>query len=336
MKNIFEMFRLERLKTPIIAAFSSILVLILLINEPGISSEQGSDLTLDFKFGAVGDWGCSPNTESVVKNIMDNDLELVIGLGDYSYESRADCFLRIVDPIDDKMKIAIGNHETESSTKLNQLSSHFNLTTQYYSFNYKGVHFTAIADELPYEIDSEQYDFVLSDLANAASDPSINWMVVYYHRPAYLSPSFLTPSPSKVTSASTIRDTYHVLFDKYGVDLVLQGHQHNYQRTYPLKYNASTSSNPIVTDYDLNHYNEPMGQIYATVGTGGFSIHDFLGKSPYMATQYLGYGFLNIVVKNNGSTLTATFFDNDGTIKDQFTITKQVQNSNNESKMENK
>ena len=44
-------------------------------------------------------------------------------------------------------------------------------------------------------------------------------------------------SPSKHPADYTIRDIYHPLFDKYGVDLVFSGDNHNYQRTFPLKYN---------------------------------------------------------------------------------------------------
>jgi len=36
------------------------------------------------------------------------------------------------------------------------------------------------------------------------------------------------------------REAYHPLFDKYGVDLVLQGHSHSYQRTYPLIFDSAT------------------------------------------------------------------------------------------------
>ena len=64
------------------------------------------------------------------------------------------------------------------------------------------------------------------------------------------------------------------------------------------------------------------------MGTGGVgiadgeSLCDFEGKASFVVTQFKGYGFINIDVINNGSTFDAIFYANDGTIKDQFIITK--------------
>lgn len=46
-----------------------------------------------------------------MNNILDKDPQLVIGLGDFSYEPTADCWFEKIAPIDDRMKIAIGNHD---------------------------------------------------------------------------------------------------------------------------------------------------------------------------------------------------------------------------------
>jgi calcineurin-like phosphoesterase family protein len=95
---------------------------------------------------------------------------LVRGLGDYSYEDTADCWLERIAPLEDKMKITIGNHDDETTFLLNQYMSYFNLTKQFYSFNYQNVHFTVISTE-PLENDSEgieQYEFVNDDLESAA------------------------------------------------------------------------------------------------------------------------------------------------------------------------
>ena len=65
----------------------------------------------NFNFAAVGDWDCGSNARATSNSIINTNPELVVGLGDYSYEANADCWLDIVDPFDHKMKIAIGNHE---------------------------------------------------------------------------------------------------------------------------------------------------------------------------------------------------------------------------------
>jgi hypothetical protein len=60
------------------------------------SSSSSSVLSAEFNFAAAGDWGCTDNTKDTVNNIIDKKPELVVGLGDYSYENTADCWFDIV------------------------------------------------------------------------------------------------------------------------------------------------------------------------------------------------------------------------------------------------
>jgi predicted MPP superfamily phosphohydrolase len=277
----------------------------------------------NFNFAAVGDTNCNSITENIVENIQAKTPELVLGLGDYIYnDDEADCWLEIVEPIDDKIKIAIGNHETGAI--LTELMEHYGLTDQYYSFDYQNVHFTVMSDYVSDEIGSEQHDFVQNDLAKAAADPNIDWIVVSHH-----SQKYAATQNYDIPEEREWNNIYHPLFEQYNVDLVLQGHQHNYQRTYPISYNSDTPMNPIVTDRNRNTYTNPEGQIFLTVGTGGASLHSLNGnKAPYTVTaQDEVYGFLNVDVtgsnNNVGTTmLVGTFYSNDGTVKDKFTITK--------------
>jgi glucose/arabinose dehydrogenase len=283
----------------------------------------------DFNFAAAGDWGCSSNAKNTVDNMIRNQLELVLGLGDFGYGD-TDCWLELIKPISEKVKIAIGNHEQfsyETTTdfspapqRLNLYMNYFNLTRQFYSFNYQNVHFVAMSTEIPYERDTPQYNFVQSDLQKAASNSSIDWIVVFYHRVAYASPSLIHP-------IKEIRNTYHPLFEKYGVDLVLQGHAHNYQRSYPITFNSNIPPKPIVVSNDKTNYNNSGGQIFAIVGTGGArDIQNFTGPAaPYTAVQFIAYGFLNIDILNNGTVLDGKFYENNGTTKDHFTIVKTKQ-----------
>jgi predicted phosphodiesterase len=265
-----------------------------------------------YNVSAAGDWGCNDNTKNTVNNIISKNPELVLGLGDYSYESTSDCWLAIVDPLGEKMKISIGNHDDKSSSLLDQYVSHFDLPREYYSFNYQNAHFVVLSTEQTSS--SSQYDFVKSDLARASSNSSIDWIIVYMHKPLYT-------SPSHHSGESTMRDRYHPLFDRYGVDIVLYGHNHAYERSYPIKYDNVSASTPIITSNSTGSYNDPEGQIFATVGTAGVSIHHYDRKSSYIVTQYEEYGFLDIDIV--GNNLVAKFYsNNDGSVKDQFTITK--------------
>jgi hypothetical protein len=121
---------------------------------------------------------------------------------------------------------------------------------------------------------------------------------------------------------------YHPLFDRYNADLVLQAHSHNYERSYPILYNNKDSENPIIVNSNKNNYNYVSdkfhGTIFATVGTGGAELHNFELKVPYIVTQHRGFGFLNLELTNNGTRINSTFYDNDGTVSDNFIIDKLV------------
>jgi Calcineurin-like phosphoesterase len=269
----------------------------------------------DFNFAAAGDWGCTDDTTDTINNILGKSPELVLGLGDYSYdEEDADCWLKKVEPINDKMKIAIGNHDME---KLNIYTNHFGLSEQYYSFNYYNVHLVALSTEIAYKPFSSQYEFIKNDLSSAASDPNIDWIVVYFHKQMYTSPSNHDDYP-------TLRSTYHPLFNEYEVDLVLQAHNHNYERTFPIKFNSNSPSNPIATTTNTDTYTDPDGQIFATIGTGGVSLYAFTGKADHFVKQYEDFGILNIDITNEpqSSSLTGKFYANNGKIIDQFIIYK--------------
>ena len=282
---------------------------------PSIQSEQN----LEFNFAVVGDMGCNAMTEKINNDINNKTPEVILALGDLSYQrDTADCWLNIFSPIETKLKIVLGDQDYRSNSVLRQYKTHFNMSQEYYSFDYG--HFIALATEIPYDPNSPQYNFVKNDLEDVTQNPMIKWIVVYSYRPQY-------SSPSEHPGNRDLRDTFHPLFQKYSVDLVLQAHNHNYQRSYPIKYNEIDSSEPIVTDSNSNTYENTKGQMYVTVGTGGAHLHDLDGKATYVSNQYMGHGFLDISLTHNGRNLTGTFYSNDndnddGSIEDSFTIIK--------------
>ena len=125
-----------------------------------------------------------------------------------------------------------------------------------------------MATELPFGINSPQYQFVKKDLETASQIHMTKWIVIYSYIPQYSSP---TEHPGN----REIRDAFQSLFQKYNVDLFLQAHSHNYQRTYPIEYNEMDTSNPIITDKNEAEYNDPEGIIYAVAGTAGTDLHKF-------------------------------------------------------------
>ena len=284
----------------------------------------------DFNFVAVGDFSCNEDAKNTVKNIVNVDPDLLLGLGDYSYEKSAKCWEDIVGGIDpQKMKISFGNHEFEDKSLVKQYMEYTNLDKQYYSFDYKNVHFISMATETPYEQGSEQFEFVTHDLMKTKTNPSINWIIVYYHQPMYT-------SKTDHEGLESFRDLYHNLFTKYGVDLVLAGHIHNYQRSYPLIYNSENPSNPLIEQSAIlgsgdnnnvensnNVYVEAQGTVFAIVGTGGQELHGLDDQAYFTANQLEDHGFLELKTINNGKSLVGQFYSNDDSlIKDEFIIEK--------------
>jgi hypothetical protein len=103
------------------------------------------------KIAAVGNWGCTSNSQATVNNINSKNPELVLGLGDYSYESTPDCWFNEIKAFDSKMKISIGNHDVMTKKLLNSYLNHFSLSKQYYSFDFQNVHVLTMGTELEWE-----------------------------------------------------------------------------------------------------------------------------------------------------------------------------------------
>jgi 3',5'-cyclic AMP phosphodiesterase CpdA len=156
-----------------------------------------------------------------------------------------------------------------------------------------------IVEDIP--LDTEQYKFVVNDLKKANNNPYIDWIVVMFHKPFY----------SSLTSHSQeyiMREKYQPLFDKYGVDIVLQGHNHFYNRTLPLQFNPQNVSKPIVDESNNpNKFFNPEGSIFSVIGLGGRSSHIFLNQPDYVVKQHNGFGFLSIEI--NGKELDAKYYD---------------------------
>ena len=193
----------------------------------------------------------------------------------------------------------------------------FGLKEQYYSFNYKNIHFLALSTETDYDDDSEQYEFAIRDLEKYSKDPFIDWIIVFYHRHMYGSGS--------LEEEADFRETYHPLFDKYKVDLALQGHFHVYERTYPITFNYDDDDEPIVQDNNPNIYKNPKGTIFVTVGTGGAHDMALSSREDFSAEGIDGtFGILDIALENDQKTLTGTFIENGKKkeVKDEFKIVK--------------
>lgn len=156
------------------------------------------------------------------------------------------------------------------------------------------------------DTDDEQYQFVLNDLERTSQNKNIEWIFVMFHKTMY-------SSLSKQLEEYIIRDKYHEIFDKYNVDLVIQGHNHIYSRTLPLTFNEQQISDPIIDQKNDNSNNNtiftnPKGTIFLVVGTGGDELYKIKDEQYYVANQYdKGFGFVDLII--DGKRLDGTFYD---------------------------
>ena len=122
----------------------------------------------------------------------------------------------------------LGNHEKNAINYYEQFALAGN--EQWYSLNWgKYVHITVLnseADPL-----GDQLDWLEADLS---SSENYTWKFVVFHRPPF--------SSSSHGSWTESQEYWCPIFDKYHVDIVFAGHDHNYERSKPINYTTSKTS----------------------------------------------------------------------------------------------
>ncbi|MGZ8891187.1 MAG: metallophosphoesterase [Nitrososphaeraceae archaeon] len=279
----------------------------------------------DINIVSAGDYYCNDETEDTIENIISVNPNLIITTGDHvKDEKSAKCWIQMSEPIKDKMKIAIGNHDAEFSKIYKQIIKNHNLKNPYYSHDFKNIHFISLSTEHPYEEGSKQYKFIKSDLEKSSTNSSIDWIIVHQHKPLY-------STNADIEESERIKDTFLPLFEKYGVDFVISGHNQYYERTHPMSYNKvvgvetkdqESMSERTEDDDSKSIYENTNGIIYLTVGTAGDELQQIKEKEDYYTIQKEKYGFLNLKLENNGKTIVGEFHTNNNKILDNFEVIK--------------
>jgi len=262
-----------------------------------------------FNFVAVGDLDCNNNSIQTINNSIDKKPELFLAIGDLYYNCKPEDFKKMLSSLKDILYMTMGNHDSWS-----KFAGLYHLPNDrpYYSFDKGNVHFLSISIESDIDQNSTQYNFINTDLDIASQNESISWIIVVTHRP------FISSQTENIVEEDDLK-IYPTLFAKYGVDLVIQAHVHNYQRTFPIL--LDNFSNPMIVTKN-NTINEGNGVLYVTTGGGGHDLHVFNSTSPFVQTQYSEYGILNVDVNENSLKLKAYTNKDFRTPKDTFTILK--------------
>ncbi len=183
-------------------------------------------------------------------------------------------FRPITDPI-------IGNHEYENGVAPGYFD-YWNNVPNYYSYDAAGWHFIALNSNCSITKDcalgQAQYQWLQNDLAAHTNACTI----AYFHHPVY--------NVGPEGYATSMNDMW-ALMAQHGVDIVLTGHDHDYQRWQPLNGSGAPSSS---------------GMTEFVAGTGGHGIQNFIVTDSRMALGYdtspYSFGALRFQLNQDGAS----------------------------------
>jgi hypothetical protein len=208
-----------------------------------------------------------------------------------------------------------------------------------YSFDHGNVHIVCI-DANIYVQPFEQ-DF-LNWLENDLKSSKAKWKIVNYHQPGFNS--------SNAHYSQQWMRVLSPVFERSGVDLVLNGHVHNYQRSHPLRFapNLDAAGKPVIdstgkvdgkftldTRFDGKENKKPDGVIYIVTGAAGAGLYDtsFSNKPsrwvhlpesnwvPFTA-RFISHVHSFSTIETKTNRLTFKQLDADGNLLDEIKIKK--------------
>ncbi|HJL15948.1 MAG TPA: metallophosphoesterase family protein [Sandaracinaceae bacterium LLY-WYZ-13_1] len=269
---------------------------------------------------ALGDSGDSSDAQFAVRDaFMEQDYDVFLHLGDMAYnDGRFDEF----EPHffgayrDTLHRIPVfptmGNHEFITNSGQPYLDVYYLFEQawqerdqeRYYSFDYGNIHFTSLDSNegtlIPIYLDTngrndnDMFDWLIDDIGGSDAD----WKIVFMHHPFY-------SSSERGVRWSNV-DRFRSLLEEAGVDLILVGHDHHYERTVPLRGRCTSP--------------EPDGITEIIAGGGGRSLRTIEDTTRwYSATSFnTDYSFLRLDV--HGCRLHGQAFDTASNVVDDFVL----------------
>jgi hypothetical protein len=289
------------------------------------------------------------------------------GLITDSYDARVwDAFFVQNEPVAARVPwmVAVGNHDMEAWYSPNGYGGQEARFTfpdngpsqcpASYSWQYGNIGLISLdANDISYAIPANynysggaQTAWLQRTLAAFRADDRTDFIVVYFHHSTY--------STCKNDGAEGgAQDHWSPLFDQYQVDLVLNGHNHVYERTDPIKAGQPTTVAGIGATIDPSK----QGTTYVVAGGGGNSVYAFPALDNYEGNEtpntapvpmilnrpgqqtetvevtwsrirYTGYGLIAIDVapapSGRRTTLTARALTESGTEVDRFTLVRKA------------
>ncbi len=232
-----------------------------------------------FRFVVYGDNrgglpGEQENHKKVVSAILNMDPKplLVLNTGDLVFSGRMitsagpdatfkdewQLFFDVIKPLATHSAYypVFGNHDEDSSSEKIRVFSVFfpafgnNQGASYYSFDAGSVHFIVLNSQIDFKEGSAQYNWLKTDLG--ALRPETKFVIASIHRPPY------TISQTH-SSARDVRAEIVPLLEEHRVDIMFNGHNHQYERTKVIKGGVEDIAN---------------GVLYVVAGGGGAPLYE--------------------------------------------------------------
>ncbi|MBT8043811.1 MAG: metallophosphoesterase family protein [Verrucomicrobiae bacterium] len=314
----------------------------------------------DIYFWAVGDSGRGNKMQKDVHQAMVDynkkhnlHLDMYLHVGDMAYGSGRDPefqahFFKIYDTTlrNTVCWPAMGNHEGYTSNGKTGVGPYYDAyvsPTQgeaggvpsgkesYYSFDFGRAHFVVLnSHDLDRKPTAAMAQWLREDLAKT-NPKNVDWLIAYWHHPPYTKGSH---DSDKERQLIEMREHIMPILESSGVDLVLTGHSHIYERSMLMDgaYETPTiAENKILDDGDGNTagdgayqkspgLNPNQGTIQIVTGHGGTGLHR-RGYSPVMKRSILQNG--STLVHISGDTLNTTMLNYRGEVVDEFQIEKK-------------
>jgi predicted phosphodiesterase len=199
----------------------------------------------------------------------------------------------------------LGNHEQNAALYY----QYFTMPDPeyYYQYSWGNTDFFVVDTNKRIASGTEQVEWLEKALAASES----TWKVVYQHHPAWTSDENDYGNTWKGSSSQgypPVQKTLVPLYEKYGVDVVFNGHIHLYERTWPIR--------------DRKTVEAGKGVVYITTGGGGGSLENFApNRTWFSSNKRVGHHFLMVNV--NGSEMEISAYDIQGRLFDRSVLKKE-------------
>ena len=288
--------------------------------------------------GAIADHGTSSNAQETTSNMENENLNLVIHPGDISYANGAgsgngigdqsvwDDYQNQIESLASKNPhmYAPGNHEEDAEPYgFDAFESRFfnpGPNSFWYSFDFEFIHFVSISSEHDYEPGSTQHTWLRNNLEEANENrEEYPWIVLFAHRPMYSSNGDGDGHGSEIEFREAMEG---LLFD-YQVDLAIWGHDHHYERTYPVFEENVYSNNSGNLD---DPFYKPGATIHIVAGMAGRSTYDGLEEPQPLWSAYREVAYGYTLFEATYTSINYKFIRNsDNQVADEFWLVNSIE-----------